>query len=156
MSQTASALTFSAEVLLAGKTATGVQVPETIVEALGSGKRPPVRVTIGAYTYRSTITPMNGVFMIPISAQVRGEAGVAAGDHIDVTVALDTEPRVVAEPADLAAALDGTPAARATFDQLSPSNKQWHVLQVTGAKTPETRQRRIEKSIANLREGRAR
>jgi uncharacterized protein YdeI (YjbR/CyaY-like superfamily) len=81
---------------------------------------------------------------------------VAGGDEIDVDVELDTAPREVSVPDDFAGALDAEPAARATFDGLSNSNKGWHVLQVTGAKTDETRQRRIGKSVAMLREGRAR
>ena len=71
-------------------------------------------------------------------------------------MALDTDKREVAVPAELARALEAEPRARATFDALSNSNKSWHVLQVTGAKTDETRERRIAKSIATLREGRPR
>jgi uncharacterized protein YdeI (YjbR/CyaY-like superfamily) len=69
---------------------------------------------------------------------------------------LDTAPREVTVPADFAAALDAEPAARRTFDSLSYSNKSWHVLQVAGAKTDETRQRRIAKSVGILKHGRAR
>ncbi len=59
-------------------------------------------------------------------------------------------------PADFAAALDSEPDARRTFDGLSYSNKSWHVLQIEDAKTDETRQRRIAKSVATLRAGRPR
>ena len=52
--------------------------------------------------------------------------------------------------------LDADPAARQTFDGLSYSNRSWHVLSIEGAKTEATRQRRIEKSIATLHEGRPR
>jgi hypothetical protein len=137
-------------------TATGIQVPDEIVEALGSGKRPPVKVTINGYTYRNTIAVMGGVYMVGVSAENRAGAGVAGGDQVDVDIELDTAPREVTVPPDLAAALDAEPKARRTFDGLSYSNKLWHVQQVTGAKTDETRQRRIAKSIALLREGRAR
>lgn len=147
---------FQATLQLGGKTATGIEVPPEIVDALGAGKRPPVRVTIRDYTYRTTIAPMGGVFMIPVSAEVRGHAGVAAGDQLDIDLVLDTAPREVDLPDDLAAALDASPEARRYFDQLSNSNKKWHVLQVTGAKTDETRKRRIGKSVAMLAEGRAR
>jgi uncharacterized protein YdeI (YjbR/CyaY-like superfamily) len=93
---------------------------------------------------------------IGISADHRERARVAAGDEIEVDLELDTAPRTLDLPADLAAALDAEPAARAFFDGLSYSNRQWHVLSVEGAKTAETRQRRIGKSIEMLREGRAR
>jgi hypothetical protein len=148
---------FRATLQLAGKTATGFEVPESVVDTLGAGKRPPVTVTInGSYTYRNTVAPMGGSFWIGVSAEHRGKAGVAAGDELDVELALDTAPREIEVPADFAAALDAEPAARTFFDGLSYSNKRWHVLSVEGAKKAETRQRRIEKSIEMLRAGRAR
>ena len=139
-----------------GKTATGIVVPESVVEALGAGRRPPVRVTIGGYTYRSTLATVDGMPMVGVSAEHRAGAGVAAGDEVEVDIELDTEKREVAVPAELAAALDAEPAARRTFDALSNSNKSWHVLQVTGAKTDETRERRIARSVEALRAGRPR
>ena len=134
----------------------GFEVPPDVVEALGAGKRPPVTVTINGYTYRNTIAVMGGTYMIGVSAEHRGPAGVTGGDDVDVELALDTAPREVVVPPELRAALDADPAARATFDKLSYSNKSWHALQVTGTNNPETRARRIEKSIAALREGRIR
>ena len=147
---------FRATIDLHGTTATGVQVPGEIVEALGSGKRPPVRVTINGYSYRSTVAVMGGEYLIGVSAENRAGARVAAGDEVDIDIELDTEPREVTVPADFAAALDEEPAARQTFERLSYSNRSWHVLSIQGAKTDETRQRRITKSIEALREGRIR
>ena len=147
---------FRTTVQQAGKTATGIQVPDAVVEALGSGKRPPVKVTINGYTYRSTVAVVAGAHMVGVSAESRAGAGIAGGDEVEVDIELDTAPREVAVPADLAAALDAEPNARRTFDKLSYSNKSWHVLQVTGAKSEETRQRRIDKSVATLKEGRPR
>ncbi len=147
---------FTTTLRLEGKTATGIQVPPEVVQALGHGKRPPVRVTIGSYTYRSTIAAFGDIYMLPVAAEHRTAAGIQAGDEIDVDLELDTAPREVTPPDDLAVALDAEPAARATFDGLSNSNRKWHVLNIEGAKSPETRQRRIEKTIATLREGRAR
>jgi hypothetical protein len=147
---------FHTTILQSGKTAAGIEVPEEIVTALGSGKRPKVAVTINGYTYRSSIAPMNGVFMVGVSADVRAASGVAGGDEVDVDIELDTAPREVIVPDDFAAALDVAPAARATFDSLSYSNKSWHLLQIEGAKTDETRQRRIAKSIEALGAGRIR
>lgn len=135
---------------------TGIEVPAEVVEALGAGKRPPVTVTLNGYTYRSSIASMGGKFMISLSADNRAKAGVSGGDELDVDIELDTAPREVEVPQDFASALDAEPAARATFDKLSYSNKSWHVLQVEGAKTDETRQRRIAKSVATLKEGKPR
>jgi hypothetical protein len=147
---------FTATVLSSGKTATGIRVPDEVVEGLGAGRRPKVKVTLNGYTYRTSIAPVGGVFMVSVSAEVRERAGVAADDVVDVELELDTERREVSVPPDLAAALDAGPEARRTFDGLSYSNQLWHVLQVEGAKTDETRQRRIAKSVTALREGRVR
>ena len=147
---------FRTTIQQSGKTATGIQVPEKVVQALGAGKRPPVRVTINDYTYRSTVAVLGNRYMVGVSAEHRAGAGVAGGDEVDVDIELDTTPREVDIPADFATALDAEPEARRTFDGLSYSKKSYHVLQVTGAKTDETRQRRIAKSIATLKEGRAR
>jgi uncharacterized protein YdeI (YjbR/CyaY-like superfamily) len=94
--------------------------------------------------------------MLPLAAEHREAAGVAAGDEIDVELELDAAPRIVEVPPDFAAALDAEPAARRTFDALSNSNRKWHVLSIEGAKSAETRLRRIDKSVTSLREGRPR
>lgn len=135
---------------------TGIELSQDVLDELGAGKRPAVKVTINGFSYRSTPGSMNGMTLVPLSAERRKAAGVAGGDEVDVDIELDTEPRVVEVPAELAAALDAEPAAREMFDKLSNSNKGWHVLQVTGAKTEETRQRRIAKSVATLKAGKAR
>ena len=145
---------FRTTVELGGKTATGLQVPSAIVGALGAGKRPPVRVTINGHSYPSTVAAYGEVFMLPLSAENRAAAGVAAGDEIDVEVELDTAPREVEVPGDFAAALAADADAQRFFDGLSYSNKRRFVLSIEDAKTAETRQRRIEKSITALREGR--
>ena len=93
---------------------------------------------------------MGGLSLIPVSAEVRAKAGVAAGDEVDVDVVPDTEPRVLQIPADLAAALDATPAARHAFDKLSYTGRQRHVLAVEQAKTAQTRERRVAKAITDL------
>jgi hypothetical protein len=147
---------FRTTVEQAGKTATGIEVPSTVVDGLGAGKRPPVRVTINGFTYRSTIASMDGRFMVGVSAENRAGAKVAGGDVVDVDIELDTAPRMVELPKDFAAALKKDAKARKTFEGLSPSNKGWHVSSIEGAKTDETRQRRIAKSVAALREGKPR
>src|SRR3981189_3334361 len=146
---------FRANIELAGKTATGIEVPAAVVTKLGSSKKPAVRVTIKGYTYRSTVASMGGRFMLPVSAEVREATGVAARDKVDVDVELDTAPRVVTVPADFARALTREPAAKRFFEGLSFSNKQRIVIAIESAKTPETRERRIGKSVSSLLEGRS-
>lgn len=145
---------FRATVLLNGKTATGIRVPPNVVAGLGSSKRPAVRATIKGHTYRSTVAPMGGEFMLPISAEIREITGVKAGDDVEVNLALDTEPREVTVPPDLKSALAADAGARKFFEGLSYSNKLRIVLSVDGAKSAETRQRRIAKAVESLREGR--
>ena len=82
---------FSTTVLLGGRTATGLVVPPEIVEALGAGKKPAVTVTVGGHTYRSTVAPRGGQFMIPLSAENRAAAGVAAGLAATLALAIQTD-----------------------------------------------------------------
>ncbi len=145
---------FHAIIELNGKTATGIQVPDEAVAHLGSSKRTPVQVTINGHTYRSTVAPMGGVYMLPISAENRALAHVSAGEEVEVEVEPDTQPREVKVPHDFLQALDHDTDARSFFEGLSYSNKQRVVLPIEGAKTAETRQRRIAKAIETLHEGR--
>jgi hypothetical protein len=144
---------FKTTIQLEGKTATGFRVPVEVVEAFGRGKRPPVNVTINGYTYRSTVAAYGDVYMLPLAGEHREAAGVGAGEEIEVDLELDTAPREVDVPADLAAALAAAPDAKLAFEALSYSNKRRITLAVEGAKAAETRQRRIEKSIADLQGG---
>src|SRR5215213_587602 len=123
---------FRTTVELGGKTATGMRVPDDVVEALGGGKRPPVVVTVGGYTYRTTVAPMGGAYFIPLSAEHREPAGVASGDEVDVRIELDSAPRETPLPEDLDAALDD--AARTHFHSLAPSHRKEWVRWVEEAK----------------------
>lgn len=142
---------FRTTILQGGKTTTGIHVPDDVVDGLGAGKRPPVRVTLNGYAYRNTIAVMGGRYMVGVSADVRAASGVKGGDQLEVEIVLDDQPRVLVIPADFAAALDAEPAAKAAFEKLSPSNKRRHVDPIGQAKAPETRARRIAKSLAELK-----
>src|SRR4051794_31953059 len=125
---------FQSTVELGGKTATGIEVPADVVESLERGKRPPVTVTIGGHVYRTTVAPMGGRYMIPLSAENREAAGLTAGDEVRVEIALDTAPREMKAPDDLAEALASSPEAEAFFDSLSFSHKRSYVDWIVGAK----------------------
>ena len=142
---------FRAILALHGKTATGIEVPREVVEALGGGKRPAVRVTLADHTYRTTVASRGDRFLLPVSAENRSAAGLQPGDEVDVAIDLDTEPREVIVPPDLADALAADPAARSAFDALSYTRRKEHAHSITSAKTTETRQRRLEKVLASLR-----
>ena len=142
---------FRTTILKAGKTATGIEVPPEVVESLGTSKRPPVRVTINGYTYRNTIAVMGGTYMVGVSAEHRAGAGVAGGDEVDVDIELDDAPRTVEVPPELAKALAKDKVAKAAFERLSYTNQRRHAEGITSAKTDETRQRRLVKTLTELR-----
>ena len=136
-----------------GKTATGVEVPEDVVAALGSGKRPKVSVTIKGHTYRSSVAKMGGSYLLGVSSEVRAATGVQPGDELEIELELDVEPREVEVPADVAEALAAVPEAQAFFAGLSYSNQRRLVMAIDAAKTAETRRRRIDRTVEGLRDG---
>ena len=144
---------FRTTVELGGKTATGLPVPDEVVAALGARKRPAVRVTVGAHTYRTTVASMGGRFLVPLSAENRTAAGVAARDDVDVELVLDDAPRQVEAPPDLLAALASDEPARRTFDALAPSNRKEWGRWIEEAKKPQTRTTRVQRTVASLHEG---
>lgn len=143
---------FRATIQLNGRTATGIEVPPEVIAGLGQGKRPPVRVTIAGHTYRTTVGTVAGKAMLPVSADNRAAARVAAGDEVEVEVVLDTEPREVSLPPDFAAALNGDESAQQAFGRLSYSQQQRYVQGIISARTAETRERRIASAVAGLRQ----
>src|SRR5262249_60498803 len=142
---------FEAKVIPSGN-ATGVVVPTDVVKALGSGARPPITVTINGHTWRSRVARMRGECLVGISAANRAASGIAEGDVVVVDLKLDTAPRVVAQPPDLAKALRADSKARAAFDRLPFGLKRKYVAAIDEAKSPETRQRRIVKLVASMSE----
>ncbi|MCZ2404282.1 DUF1905 domain-containing protein [Paenarthrobacter sp. Z7-10] len=131
----------------------GIEVPEDIVSALGAGKRPPVVVTINGKSYRSSIAVMGGQNMVGVSALNRELTGAAAGDTVEVDIELDTQPRIVDVPDDLAAALEAEPAAKAFYATLNYSSQRRYVEPLADAKTAETRSRRVAKVVTDLKAG---
>jgi hypothetical protein len=129
----------------------GLEVPPEVVESLGHGKRPPVRITINGHSWRSRVAIMRGRYLLGLSKANRQAAGVDTGDEVEVELEFDPEPRVVVEPEDFARALDADPVARAAYDRLPDGRKREHVLAIERAKKPETRTRRIEKALVTLR-----
>lgn len=128
---------------------TGVPVPADVLESLGGGKRPAVVVRVNGYEYRSTVAPMGGQFLISFSADKRKETGLAGGDPISVELTIDSAPRTVEVPADLATALAAA-GATASFDALAPSLRKAHVVSVSGAKTDATRERRVQAVVTKV------
>ena len=139
---------FETQMSLVGNN-TGIEVPAEVIEGFGAGKKPAVVVNVNGYEYRSTVAVMGGRFMIPFSSDKRAATGIEGGDAIVVDLEVDTAPRTVEVPDDLAAALDAG-GARGAFDALSTSARKAHVTSVESAKAAETRQRRVDGIVAKL------
>ena len=152
---TPKSVTFQTTVAARGNN-TGIEVPDQLIAELDAGKRPPVLVDLNGYEYRTTVGVMGGTAMISVSAAVRTATGLKGGDPVRVTLTVADAPREVDVPADLAAALAADTAAGTFFAGLSNSLQRYHCDNVAGAKTPETRQRRIDKALALFREGKQR
>ena len=133
--------------------ATGIIIPFDVQKTYGTRARVPVRGTINRHPFRGTIFPMGGKYMMAVNKELRAGAKAKGGDQISVTMERDEEPRIITPPADLARALRANKTAQAAWDKLSYTHKKEHARAVEDAKRPETRQRRIEKAIAQLAEG---
>ena len=144
-------VSFRTSLWASGGNNVGIVVPEEIVLGFGRGKRVPVAVTIdGGYSYRTTIASMGGRFLISFSAETRAATGRGAGDEVEVTLEVDDAPRTVDVPPALADALAADPAAATAWKELSYSRQTAHALPVEGAKTNDTRARRVRKVIETL------
>lgn len=135
---------------------TGIVVPDELIERLGAGRRPGVVVNLNGYEYRNTVGVMGGKHMVSVSATVRDETGLKGGDPVHVKLTVAETPREVDVPDDLADALSAEPGAAAFFAKLPNSLQRYHVDNINGAKTPETRQRRVERALSLFREGKQR
>lgn len=112
--------------------------------------RAPVSVTLGGHTYRSTIASMGDGPCLPLRKSNREAAGLVGGETVSVTLALDTEKRVVEPPKDLVKALKAAPPAWDRWRELSYSHQKEYAEAVADAKKPETRARRIATSVAAI------
>jgi uncharacterized protein YdeI (YjbR/CyaY-like superfamily) len=140
--------------LVARGPAAAVVLDDRQVAAVGEGaKRFPVRVTVNGHTWRTTVARMRGEFLVGLNRDVRGAAGVEAGDRVEVTIEFDSEPREVEVPDALAAALAADAAARSAFEALSFTHRKEYARWIEEAKRPDTRERRVAQALERLREG---
>lgn len=130
--------------------ATGIRVPETIVEALAAGRRPKVAVTLNGYAYRTSIAPRGGAYWIGVAAAHRAPAAVEPGRAYEVHVERDTAPRVVEVPEPLRSRLAEEPAAARAWASLSYSEQRRRADPIVTAKGADTRVRRAEKVLEEL------
>ena len=124
-----------------------------VEKTFGSRGRIPVRGTLNGAPYRGSLFPMGGCHFMVVNRHLREAANVKGGETVPVTMERDAEPRVITPPADFARALKADKGASATWDKLSYTHRREHVEHIEEAKKPETRQRRIEKSVQLLAAG---
>ena len=129
--------------------ATGITIPFDVKEVFGR-MRVPVKVKINGAEYRSTVFHMGGKYMMVVPKRFREAAGVEGGEMITVEMERDTEARIVEPPEDLAQALDENPEAKASWEKLSYSHKREFAVAIEEAKRPETRERRVRRTIEEL------
>ncbi|MEO6868464.1 MAG: YdeI/OmpD-associated family protein [Ginsengibacter sp.] len=141
---------FKTTILTAGKTATGICIPDQIIESFNAGRKPPIKITLNKYTYRSTVAVMGGKYMVGVSADIREASGVKGGDTLTVEIELDTKERTVDLPEDFKRSLDKNLNAKEIFHALSYSKQKNHVTLIEQARTEETRKKRIDQFIALL------
>ena len=159
MTDSVPAVTFATVVLEARPGVTGLVVPPDELAKLGAGGRPAVAVTVRGigdaptepYSYRNTVGSMGGRSLLSLSKEHRAASGLVGGQQVEVTLVLDTEPRVVEVPAALAEAWAGDDALRASFDALSPSRQAALTLPIAEARTDATRERRVAAALDALR-----
>ncbi len=145
---------FTATPAPAGKTGNmaNVELPDEVVEALG-GKRVPVTVTVNGFTFSTTTAVMGGKNLVGFNTANKKAAGVEAGVPVEVVLEVDTAPRVVEVPAELAAAFRSHKAAKATWESLSYSHQREYAEWITSAKKAETRERRVAQAVEKLDAG---
>ena len=137
--------------------AAAVVLDEEQVAAVGEGaKRFPVVATVNGFTWRTSVTRMGGGFLLGLNREVRQQAGVDAGDDVEVRLELDTAPREVELPDELAAALRSDSQVQTRFDAMAFTHRKEFARWVAEAKRDETRQRRAEQAVQMIRDGQTR
>lgn len=140
---------YTAELKLTGNN-TGIEIPDAVLDELGAGKRPRLKVTLNGYSFQVTPGSMGGKVMIPVSKARREAAGAKGGEMLEVELEVDDQPVEIEVPEDFATALK-TEGLRPAFDKLAPSHRKEHVRAINEAKSEQTRQRRIAKAIEMVR-----
>lgn len=150
------ALRFKAQLQTRGPAA-AVVLDDDQVATVGEGaKRFPVVATVNGYTWRTSVTRMGGEFLLGLNRAVREGAGVEAGDQVEVSLELDSEPREVEVPDALGAALEADSVAQASFRSMSFTHRKEYCRWVAEAKRDETRKRRVDQAVEMIRNGQTR
>jgi bifunctional DNA-binding transcriptional regulator/antitoxin component of YhaV-PrlF toxin-antitoxin module len=131
---------------------TYVVVPRDVRTALGLKGKPKIHAVIAGRPYRGSLMPVGGgTYALGVLKEIQRAAGVQAGDTVTVDLEIDTAPRVIEAPDELAKALKRDPKAAAAWESLSYTNKKEMARSLLEAKKPETRERRLAAALQRLR-----
>ena len=134
-----------------GRGGTLVPVPRNVAERLGLRGMPKIQAVIAGHPYRGSLMPMgDGTYCLGVLKSIQEAAGVGQGDTITVELSLDTTPRTVEVPTDLAGVLDGDRKAAARWEALSYTTQKELARALEDARKPETRERRLAQTVARL------
>jgi hypothetical protein len=127
-------------------------VPGEVADALGLKGRPKIRAVIAGHPYRGSLMPMgDGTFVLGVLKAIQEAEGLKRGDTIAVELEIDTAPRVIEPPAELARALARDKGAKAAWEKLSYTNQRELARSLDEAKRPETRERRLAAALSKLK-----
>ena len=139
-----------------------IDVPREISKAIRkiagkNAKHIPVHGWIEGLSFRNTLVPRGGGnYRMHVHSRIWRKLRIDAGAAVEVTMLLDSEPREVVVPPDLAGELANTPRALATFNQLTAALRR-HIIQfVEAAKQLRTRDKRIQLIVKRMLERDAR
>jgi Bacteriocin-protection, YdeI or OmpD-Associated/Domain of unknown function (DUF1905) len=126
-----------------------IELPFDVRQEFGKA-RPPVKISINGYSYRSTVCVYGGKYLVPVRKNRQEAAGVKPGDTVKIIVATDVEARTVEPPPDLKVALSQNASAKVRWEKLSFTQKRELAEAILEAKKPETRLRRVQKTLEML------
>ena len=128
-----------------------VAFPFDARQEFGTGGQVKIKATFDGVEYRGSLVPMGGgLHALGIRKDIRSEIAKGIGELVTVTLARDDAPRTVTVPSDLKAALDADGRVAEAFERLSYTRRKGIVSGLETAVKPETRERRLQKSLKEL------
>jgi Bacteriocin-protection, YdeI or OmpD-Associated/Domain of unknown function (DUF1905) len=135
-----------------------IDIPADIAKAIRgiAGKNVlhiPVHGWIEGLPFQNTLVPRGGGhFRMHVNSKIWRKLGIDAGAAVEVTMLLDTEPRKVVLPPDLAAALSATPHALDAFNAQTIALRGHIIDWVNAAKQSRTRDKRVQLVLRRMQE----
>jgi hypothetical protein len=133
---------------------TGIFLTEAQSAKLSRRGRVPVTLEVNGHPFKAFAALMgNGTHGIVFNKTMQKTASVSQNDVVDVTLEVDSSPRTVEVPPELAAELRKSKVAKTFFDELAYTHKKDFAGWITDAKRQETKSQRLAETHA-VAEGR--